>query len=286
MSLRNLKVAIIGLGQIGGSLGRDLVFGKVVKEVIGSDRDRVTRRWSMRTKAVHRVADSLSGAVRSADLVVLAVPVRRIVSLLPQVAQHLKPGAVVFDVGSTKREIVRAMERLPRGILACGGHPMAGTEKSGIRAAQKNLFTDKAFFLVPTRKTKPESLALCRRLVRAVGARPVVISAAAHDRLLATTSHLPYLLAVALLERGIQVARRRRDFWSLLGGGFASATRVAKSNPELMLDILASNRTNVASVVDDFGRTLKRYARALRSKNDRRLRRSINCAFTASRFIR
>ncbi len=264
----------------------DLAGRRLTREVVGYDLNPAARRAALRMRAVHRAPRTLEDAVREADLVVLAAPVRAILKLLAEMASHLRRGTVVLDVGSTKCEIVRAMDRLPRGISAVGGHPMAGVESPGIAAARRGLFAGRAFFLVPSRRTKPVALSLSASLARAIGARPVKIGAVEHDRVVALLSHVPYVLSLALVEAAARASAGRSDLAPLVGGSFLGATRVARSDPRMMGDALTTNRGNVAGALRALARIVGRYERRLRRASDRELLEDLERAYSAAALLR
>lgn len=241
--------AILGLGLIGGSLALALRSSGVAASVIGYDADPMTARRAASLGAVDRVADDLGAAVAAADTVVLAAPVRSILELLDGIEPLLRPGTLLIDVGSTKRRIVERLDRLPAGVRAVGGHPMCGKEHAGIEHAEPGLFSGATFALCPTRRTDDAARRRAERLVAAIGARPLWLDAGDHDAAVASVSHLPYVLAVALVRaaldgKGSETAAR------LAASGFRDTSRLAASNERMMLDILATNGDAVLAALD------------------------------------
>jgi prephenate dehydrogenase len=187
--------------------------------------------------------------VRDADLIVLATPIPRILADLPRLAPLLSPGAVVTDVGSAKAQIARVGdEALPPGAWV-PGHPMAGSERSGVEASEAGLFEGAVWALTPTGHTGGVALSRVRDLAEAVGARTVSLSPDAHDEAVAVTSHLPHVLAYALAAVAGERARTNPHLFDLAAGSFASATRVAQSSPELWQGIAQTNRAALADVL-------------------------------------
>jgi prephenate dehydrogenase len=246
-------VAIAGLGLIGGSLAGALT--EAGWHVIGVDRAAVGRRARARGLVV-ATRSTLLHAAREADLIVLAAPPRANRELLLQLAavMHRRRELVVTDVGSVKRDIVQLAERL-RLTGFVGGHPLAGRERSGQSFAQADLFAGRAWAVVPGRESTPAALRRVRALVRAVRARPVQVTAEAHDRALAFLSHLPQLLAWALRDvaRADPVTARWLD---LAGPGFRDMTRLAASPAPLWAEILKANADHVAEAQGAFIRAL------------------------------
>ena len=181
---------------------------------------------------------------------ILATPVRTIVDMLAEVGPILWPGTLIMDMGSTKTEICAAMQALPPGIQPMGGHPMTGKETAGFGAAEPDLYKDATWVLTPLARTGPEALALATELVTAVKARPVVLDPARHDRLVAAISHLPFVLASTLVHTVMQTGADDALVWQLAAGGFRDTSRVAASDTQMFLDILATNRAAVLAQID------------------------------------
>lgn len=266
-----VTVAIVGLGQIGGSIGMALIKRRLSPRVIGIDTDPKTLRRALARKACHETGTMKS--IGEAGLVILAAPARQIIRMAPQVLRWAKPDAIITDVGSTKREIAAAYRGAKRFVP---GHPMAGTERAGIDGADPELFRG-----VPRPGSREcwTSWMLGRRplvdsmskLVFALGALPFHVTPAQHDRWVAFTSHLPYVLALILASG----RRQMKDGQYLVGGSFRSATRVAAQPPSMGLDILLTNRFNIAREADRMARSLSKVAVLLRKGNEKALRRLI-----------
>ena len=250
---RALRVAVVGLGLVGGSLARALTAAGW--PVIGVDRPRV-RRAARRAGAVSATASSVEGAA-GADLVVLAAPPAANRALLARLARVAPPGLVVTDVGSVKAPIVRDARRmgLPGFV---GGHPMAGTERQGFSASRADLLRGAPWWIVPA--ADPQATRAVRKLVRAVGARPLTADAAVHDRVVAFLSHAPQVASWALLEaaRADPVARRHL---AGAGPGFRDMTRLARGPKALWRQILEENRTEVRRALLAVARQLEKRRR-------------------------
>jgi prephenate dehydrogenase len=246
-------VAIVGLGLVGGSLARALTAAGY--RVTGIDWPLVVRRALARGAITEGGTRTEAGAL--ADVVVLAAPPATNLRLLRRLARVARPGLAITDVSSVKGEIAREARRL--GLTGfVGGHPMAGTERRGFDASSASLFRGAAWWIVPGRDRR--ALRLVRAMVRATGARPITVDAAVHDRAMAFLSHLPQVVAWALLEsaRGDAVARLhlRRA-----GPGFRDMTRLARSPRPLWRDILDANRTEVRRALAALVRRLERRRR-------------------------
>ena len=238
------KIAIWGLGLIGGSLALAL-HGKC-KMLLGIDPDTDTLAAAQKIGLVDLVAEEPEAALPQADLVILAAPVSAILSHLQDLPQ-LHPGSpVIIDVGSTKSEIVTLMDKLPERFEPIGGHPICGKEKSSLVHADKMMFLDAPFALLPLGRTTARARSYAEYLVQVIGSYPLWLDADSHDRWSAATSHLPYLVANALAAATPQSAA------PMIGPGFRSTTRLAGSSPGMMKDICASNRDAILTALERF----------------------------------
>ena len=245
------RVAIVGVGLLGGSIG--LAMRRTMRrvEVVGIDRSPVLRR-AKRRGAIRIGHTSLAQGLRGADLIILALPVDVILKFLPRVARLAGAGAIVTDVGSTKTTIQEAAIRAGLGARFVGGHPIAGSERTGVAHADPRLFRDAPWVLCSPRRG--EALRRVRRLVIALGGRPVLLAARRHDRLVALFSHLPQILSVVLVNT---VARRiPARSPRLAGPAFRQMSRVASSPERLWRGILATNEDAVREAIDALAREL------------------------------
>ncbi|MEZ4714062.1 MAG: prephenate dehydrogenase [Caldilineaceae bacterium] len=203
---------------------------------------------------------------------ILATPVRTIVDMLAEIGPLLWPGALIMDMGSTKAEICAAMEQLPAGLQPIGGHPMTGKETAGFTSAEPNLYCNATWVLTPLPRTSPETVTLAAELVEAVHARPVVLPPARHDRLVAAISHLPFLLASALVHAVSEVGQEDATVWQLAAGGFRDTSRVAASDTRMFMDILMTNRGAVLAQLDAFGAQVAELRQLLAEADESALR--------------
>ncbi len=269
--LMDSTVAVVGLGLMGASLGGALR-GKCAR-VIGVARRADVVETALARGFVDEGTTDLIAGVREADVVVLSTPVRVIVQQLAEIAPHLRPTCVVMDLGSTKTEIVAAMERLlPAHIQPLGAHPMCGKETSGIEVAEITLYQGRTFILTPLARTTPETLALGVALAEAVGAKPLVLEADRQDYLVGTVSHLPYLLACALVATADATTSKDPAVWKIVAGGFRDTSRVAGSDVQMMLDILMTNQAHVLDAVKVFDQQLQALARMVEAGDEAGLR--------------
>ena len=247
-ALAESRVAILGLGLMGGSLA--LALRGHCAELLGVDPDPETLALAEQMGLVDRLAVDPAELLPQADLVVLAAPVRAIIRLLGALPDQHPGRAVVLDLGSTKVEITRAMAHLPDRFEPVGGHPMCGKERSSLLQAEARLYQGAPFAFSATPGTTPRARGLAEALARAVGANPLWLEPETHDRWVAATSHLPYLVACAL------AAATPAEVAPMVGPGFRSTTRLAASPASVMLDILTTNRANLLEALQRFRTSL------------------------------
>lgn len=256
------RVAIVGLGLMGGSLALAIRRRQPDVEVIGIDRDPDALQLARRSGAVDAGTTSLRGGVRGADLVVLAATVSAIVELLPALPSLISEKTLVTDLGSTKAEICHvAQDVLPAQFV--GGHPFVGSEQRGIEAAHSDLLRGAPYALTPLPDGGEQAERLARFL-RSLNVRVTILGPAEHDRVAAATSHLPQLLAVALaswVHDKVEVDRRYRE---LVGGGLLDMTRIASSPFAVWTDVFSSNREKLDRALGEYIEELIRHREQLR----------------------
>jgi len=245
--LSDCRITIVGLGLMGGSLAGAL--RGQCRELTGVERQPAVLAVALSRQLIDRGTTDLGAGLARADVVVLATPVRTILKLLGEIGPLLPAGCLLLDLGSTKAQVVARMEALPDHVQPLGGHPMCGKEVSGIEAADPDLYQGQTWMLCPLLRTTPAALALGCALVTAVGARPLVLDAARQDDLSGTVSHLPYLLACALIDTAHAVAAADPAVGEVAAGGFCDTSRVAASDVTMWLDILLTNREVVVQAV-------------------------------------
>jgi prephenate dehydrogenase len=273
-SLAQAQVTVVGLGLMGGSLAGAL--RGQCRAVVGVARRAETASAALARGLVDQATTDLPSAVARADIVVLATPVRTILRQLPEIGPLLPDGCLLMDLGSTKAEIVAAMADLPPHVQPLGGHPMCGKETSGIEVADPLLYRDRTFILSPLPRTGAAMLSLGEALVRAVGANPLVIEAGRQDYLVAALSHLPYLLACALVGTADATVSADPLTWKIVAGGFRDTSRVAGSDVTMMADILLTNRREVVKAVHACAAQLAGLARLVEAGDEPGLRTALS----------
>ncbi len=246
------RVAIVGLGLIGGSLGLALRQANMAEQITGYDLGRGVCEQARKIGAIDQVHTALADVVRGAELIVLATPVGAMRALLQQMATLASPGAVITDVASTKSQVISwAEELLPAQLAFVGGHPMAGKEISGVEAADPALFRNRIYCLTPTAKTPPAALNKVLSLIEVLGARVRFLEPAEHDEQVALVSHLPFLVSTALMTTASE-HHTWGDASLLASSGFRDATRLAAGSPEMYRDICLTNHEAVVRTLDDY----------------------------------
>ncbi|MEZ4672859.1 MAG: prephenate dehydrogenase [Caldilineaceae bacterium] len=273
--LHDCSITVIGLGLMGASLCLDLKQGGLCREVRGVARRTVTVLEAFFAGAVDLATNDPHTGVLGADIVILATPVRTIVNMVTEIAPHLQPGTVVMDMGSTKAEICAALDLLPPGVQPIGGHPMCGKETAGFESAEAGLYHNAPWVLTPLPRTSDSAIALATELAQAVGARPIVLEPTRHDRLVASISHLPFLLASALVHAVDEVGQTDEMVWKLAAGGFRDTSRVAASDTRMFMDILMTNRSAVLEQLANFAGQVDELRALLAAENETALREKL-----------
>ncbi len=247
------RLAIIGVGLIGGSLARALRRAGKRLEIVGYGRNHLNLQRALELGVIDRFETRIADAVQGADMIVVAVPVGSMAKVLRELAPHVAAEAVVTDVGSTKGSVIDDArgalgELLPQFVP---GHPIAGNERRGVEASTAGLFEDRAVLLTPVAETRPVALARVRAMWQTTGARVIEMDAGRHDRILAATSHLPHVLAFALVDT---LARMddSEEIFNYAAGGFRDFTRIASSDPLMWRDICVANRDAILAALGEY----------------------------------
>jgi len=259
-----IRIAVFGVGLIGGSLA--LCFkGKPGVHVVGHSVNAASTEKYVALGVVDSATTSLEEAAKDADFIFLCVPVGRLEQYVDELSRlPLKRGCIVSDVGSTKASVVRHADRLGMsGAVFIGGHPMAGSERSGVEAASYYLLENAYYVLTPTGSTPPEHVAKLERLLKCTRAHIVKTDAVQHDDIVGAISHLPHLIAVALVNQIAGYNETNELYMRLAAGGFRDITRIASSDPVIWRDILLNNRDVMLKLVRDWQGGMDRFAELL-----------------------
>ncbi|HAG09795.1 MAG TPA: prephenate dehydrogenase/arogenate dehydrogenase family protein [Desulfotomaculum sp.] len=261
------RVAIIGVGLIGGSFGLTLRKFSLAEVVVGAGRNPENTHLAVKRGALHHGYKTAAEAVANAELVYLSTPVKAIIPTLKEILPYLSPDTIITDAGSTKAEVVRQAESiLPPDIFFIGGHPMAGSEQSGIKAASDRLFNNAFYIFTPTEKSSPTALARLKTLAKGLGARVVEMSPEKHDCVVTAISHLPHLIAACLVNT-LLAFPDKENFLPLAAGGFKDTTRIAAGSPEMWRDIFLSNQEMVLTAANFFRHQLSLFEEAIARGN-------------------
>ncbi len=276
--MKNPRITIIGVGLIGGSLG--LALKAAGLDVTGVDSDPDSLGIAVERGSIDRGTTDLAGGAAEADVVFLCTPVLQIPALVARIAPHLKAGAIVTDVGSTKKFLGEKITRLlPRGVHYVGGHPMAGREKSGVAAADIDLFRDKRYIFTPGAATPPAAVAVVADLIRKTGARVTVMDIAHHDDCAAVISHVPHVVAAGLVNLLGRYPGEEENIGALAGGGFCDTTRIASSNADMWADICLTNPAAITVGLEELQALLGDIVAAIRRGD----REAVHAFFAAAK---
>lgn len=257
---------------MGGSLGLALKQRQLCREVVGLVRRPEVIAEAEQAGVVDRATTDPGQALPEADMVVFATPVRTLIGQLHRYAEFYKPGAVITDMGSTKQRIVQTMEGLPAGLQPVGSHPMCGKEQAGLAAADGNLFEGAPWILTPLARSSPEAVRWVQHMAEGIGCKTRLIEAERHDQLVATISHLPFVLATTLVRSALQVAEADPAVWEVAASGFRDTSRVAASDTTMWLDILLTNQAALGRLVTLARQQLDLVEQALAAGDEARLR--------------
>lgn len=272
-------LAVFGVGLIGGSLALALKKQHAVTRVIGVGRGRPNLLAAKRLGIIDEIASEAAAAARVADLILIAVPLGETASLLARIAPHLRAHTIITDAGSTKRGVIAAARATlgPAFSRFVPAHPIAGREKSGAVAAQHDLFEGRSLIVTPHSRSDPRAVSTVTAMWRCAGMRIVTMKADLHDRVFALVSHLPHVLAFALVDD----LARRKDAAILFrhtGGGFRDFTRIAGSSPEMWRDICLANRDELTAGLDRYMRALHQLRRDIAEGRGRALEKRFAAA--------
>jgi prephenate dehydrogenase len=273
------KLAVIGVGLIGGSAAAALKRANAVGRVVGVGRTSANIARALELGVIDEAADDVAAAAAGADLVLIAVPVQQTRGVLQELAAAAHAGVLITDAGSTKRDFVAAVRDIfgPSAPGVVPAHPIAGTELTGVEAASAGLFDGRRVVLTPLPESADEAVAVVESMWQACGARVTRMSAQHHDEVFSAVSHLPHVLAYTLVH--LIASRGNADeLFSFAASGFRDFTRIAGSSPEMWRDICIANRDCIAADIDAFQRALAEVARQVRAGDAHALTRVFDAA--------
>lgn len=273
------KLTIYGVGLIGGSLARALKAAGAVGEVVGYGRSGSSLQKAVELGVIDRYESDIARAIQGSDVVMLGVPVGAMEAVLNEIKPHLDSNTIITDAGSTKGSVIEAAKRVfgsqPTRFIP--GHPIAGTEKSGVEASFAGLYQDRRVILTPDEQSDKDALETVRWMWQQAGAEVVDMPVAHHDEVLAATSHLPHMLAFTLVDTLARL-EDHDDIFRFAAGGFRDFTRIASSNPQMWHDICLNNRDALLKMVNRFSDELATLASAIESGDSEKLLQTFNRA--------
>jgi cyclohexadieny/prephenate dehydrogenase len=260
------RIALIGFGLIGGSIARGAREQGLASEIVTTARSEKTRARVMELGIVDRVVATNAEAAQGADLVILCIPVGACGAVAAEIAGHLKPGAIVSDVGSVKGAVVKEMApHLPAGVHFVPAHPVAGTEHSGPDSGFAELFINRWCILTPPEGTDPKAVEKLRAFWAGIGAKVEIMTPDHHDMVLAITSHLPHLIAYTIVGTADELEGvTQSEVLKFSAGGFRDFTRIAASDPVMWRDVFLTNKDAVLEMLGTFNEDLSKLTRAIR----------------------
>lgn len=266
------KLVVIGVGLIGGSVAAALRRADSVRRIVGVGRGLANIQRALDLRIIDEASNDIAVAVRDADIVLLAVPVQQNESILAQLAGSLSVHTLVTDAGSTKLNYVAAVRRLmaPHLRLVIPAHPIAGAELTGVDAAHSELFVNRNVVITPLPENDPAAVDRTESLWRTCGARVTRMSPDHHDRVFSAVSHLPHMLAYALVHM-ITTRPDAQELFSFAAGGFRDFTRIASSSPEMWRDIAQANRDALLTDLASYQRQLARLSELIRAEDTEQL---------------
>lgn len=279
-----MKVCIVGLGLIGGSIGRDLKGQPGIDKRIGVDLHPENATVALSLDLVDEVLEE-GEAFRQADVVVLAIPVSAIKALLPQILESVRPETVVIDLGSTKSAICKTVAAHVRRQQFVAAHPVAGTENSGPHAAIGELFRGKVNIICERERSAPEALATAERLFTMLGLQTIFMGAEEHDKHVAYVSHLSHVSSFLLAQTVLDMEKDEKQIFNLAGSGFASTVRLAKSSPDMWTPIVEQNAEFLGQALAEYIMHLQRFQYHLMKRNTKEIQAALRQANDIRRIL-
>jgi prephenate dehydrogenase len=271
------RLTIIGVGLIGGSIARGLKRINACEEIIGCGRNVANLETAIELGVIDKYETQINRAVSNSDLIIVAVPLRSIAGIFKAISKEISPQTIITDVGSAKASVIAdAKQYLGQHFpYFVPGHPIAGTEKSGVTASFAELFEDHKVILTPLSETNAQAIDTVTTMWQKIGATVVKMSVAQHDEILAATSHLPHLLAYSLVDTLNQMNEQAFEF---AAGGFRDFSRIASSDPTMWHDISLSNRDAILKMLELFRNNLDHLTKAIQQNDSSEIKDIFNRA--------
>ncbi len=261
-------ITIVGLGLIGGSIAKALKERCNVKKIIGIDFNESSLQQALDENIISVAATDIIPEIQESDIVFICTPVGKTVEWIEKILPHIKPNCILTDTGSTKSQLMAKIEQIPSTFRFVGGHPMAGSEKSGYIASRSHLFENAYYVLAPCSKTEDQDIALLTDIVRSFGSIPVQLAPQIHDEVTGAISHVPHVIASALVNMVEKSDTPEGYMQKIAAGGFKDITRIASSNPEMWHNISFSNNDAILKVLDNYIEILNNFKNAITHNDD------------------
>jgi len=266
------KIGVVGLGIIGGSLVKAIKMKGLCDTVVAYDRDADTLDLALKEGTVHRAASGVNNAFKGCEVIFICVPVKKIPDIVKQLDDIVDSDCILTDVGSTKADVMEAVRNLNLSCPFIGGHPMAGSEASGYKASRHTLFENAYYVLTPMDGTPEVCVNKLADFLKSLGALPIVIDPACHDYATAAISHVPHVIASALVNTVKELDGSDKLMHTLAAGGFRDITRIASSEPSIWESICLTNRDNIIRILDVLDKNINSFVSALSRSDEKRLR--------------
>ncbi len=277
------KITVIGLGLIGGSLAWALKESGQVGIVVGIDTNDDSIKYAFDNEIIHEGASEINEVISGSEIIVISTYVDSIADTAKSVSEFSSEGTIITDVGSVKSQVVEEVGSvLPENLHFVAGHPIAGTEYSGIRAADKNLFTQKRCILTPNAKTDPYAKGRVAKMWEIVGSEVFEMDPAAHDHIFAIVSHLPHVVAYSLIS-SVVGAKDSEELLEFAGGGLKDYTRVSASSPQMWSQIFSANKEQLLDAIAVFKGSLEKIESAIENEDFELLKKELEKAAKAKR---
>ena len=267
----DIKVCIIGLGLIGGSLSRALHERLGINDITAINRSIDPINQAIRDGSIARGFNDLNEYVWNSDIIFICTPVKRAINYIELIAQKVKPGCIITDVGSTKAEIIEYINAMPNPPCFIGGHPMAGTEKTGYVSSFVHLLENAFYVLSPSKSSTDYAMNLMIDIVKGIGALPVLLGANEHDKVTGSISHVPHIIASALVNLVKSTDSDDGKMQMLAAGGFKDITRIASSSPEMWENIVLSNKSQIKAILDSYIGIINKFKEYMDSDDSERI---------------
>ena len=246
------KAGIIGLGLIGGSIAKALRYRLGVKNIVAVDRDHISIDTAVKDGVLYSGCSEINDTILDCDIIFICTPAKSVIQYISTLSPLVKPGCIITDAASTKEEILNYADSMTNPACFIGGHPMAGSEKTGYSSGSAHMFENAYYIMCPSKAATPESINILAEIVAGFGAIPVTIDAKEHDRITGSISHLPHVVASALVNLVHDTDSPDSRMQMLAAGGFKDITRIASSSPEMWQNIMFSNKFQVVSILEAY----------------------------------